>query len=378
MMPGMSHHGVSRKIEDDEARRRMRELLGELKLPKGMGFILRTAGQDRPKRELQRDLQYLLRLWKTVADRIKRMKAPAELYRESDLVVRTLRDVYTSEFGRIVVDDPVTARKVREFLRIAMPRTRLPIELYSDREPLFHRLGIEAEIERINMRHVPLASGGSLVIDSTEAMVAIDVNSGRFRSLEDAEETALRINMEAAEEIARQLRLRDLGGLIVCDFIDMRHERNKRKVEQALRDALKKHKERARLLRMSAFGLIEMTRQRQGPSIRRNLYQDCPHCRGSGHVKLPETVMLDAIRMLQLAAHQDQVQKISITLAPDAAFRMLNVKRGLVNQIESETGKRIVIEGNPNFSSDQIEVACEDGRGREVIVGNAAAAGARG
>ncbi len=368
MMPGMSRHGVSRKIEDDAQRRQMRELLGELSLPSDMGFILRTAGLDRTKRELQRDLNYLMRLWKTVVDRIKRMPAPAELYRESDLVTRTIRDVYTADFDRIVVDDAGVAKKVREFLQIAMPRTKTSVEAYADREPIFHRFGIEAELERINMRHVPLPSGGSLVIDSTEAMVAIDVNSGRFRSPTDAEETALRINIEAAEEIARQLRLRDLGGLIVCDFIDLRHDRNKRRVEQALRDALKKHKERARILRMSAFGLIEMTRQRQGPSLRRNLYADCPFCRGSGQVKQPESVMLDAMRMIQLGAHNEQVQKIVLNMSSDVAFRLLNQKRVAISQIEAETGKTIIIHGEAGFTSDQMEVMCEDGRGRPVAI----------
>ncbi|MEK6798471.1 MAG: Rne/Rng family ribonuclease [Planctomycetota bacterium] len=369
MMPGMSHHGVSRKIEDEASRREMRDLLAELELPKGMGFILRTAGLDRGKRDLQRDLTYLTRLWKTVAERIRTLKAPCELYRESDLVTRTLRDVYTSDVDRIVVDDPATARKADEFLKIAQPRTKAVIEYYDRREPLFHHLGIEAEIERINMRHVPLASGGSLVIDSTEAMVAIDVNSGRFRTPDDAEETALQINLEAAEEIARQLRLRDLGGLIVCDFIDMRFDRNKRKVEGSLRDALKKHKERARTLRMSAFGLIEMTRQRQGPSIQRNLYTDCAHCHGSGHVKMSDTVMLDAMRLIQLAAHHEEVHRISVAVAPAIAYQLLNSKRDLLHQIEVETNKLIVVRGDEGFTSDQLQVQCEDARGREISIG---------
>jgi ribonuclease E len=368
MMPGMSRHGVSRKIEDDVQRRQMRDLLGQLALPSDMGFILRTAGLGRNKRELQRDLNYLMRLWKTVVERIKRLPGPAELYRESDLVTRTIRDIYTADFDRIVVDDATIAKKVREFLHIAMPRTKTSVETYADREPIFHRFGIEVELERINMRYVPLPSGGSLVIDSTEAMVAIDVNSGRFRSPADAEETALRINIEAAEEIARQLRLRDLGGLIVCDFIDMRHDRNKRKVEQSLRDALKKHKERARILRMSAFGLIEMTRQRQGPSLRRNLYADCPHCRGSGQVKQPESVMLDAMRMIQLAAHNEQAQRIVLNLSSEVAFRLLNQKRNAISQIETETGKSIVIHGDAGCTSDHMEIACDDSRGRPVAI----------
>ncbi|MBU0719057.1 MAG: Rne/Rng family ribonuclease, partial [Planctomycetes bacterium] len=366
MMPGMSRHGVSRKIEDEEARREMRELLSQLDLPSDMGFILRTAGLGQSKRELQRDLNYLLRLWKTVVERIKRLNAPASLYEESDLVARTIRDVYTSDFARLVVDDAEAAKRAREFLRIAMPRTKPVVELYTEREPLFHRLAIEDEIERINMREVPLASGGSLVIDSTEAMVAIDVNSGRFRSPVDAEETAFRINLEAAEEIARQLRLRDLGGLIVCDFIDMRADRHKREVERALRDAMKKHKERARILRMSAFGLIEMTRQRQGPSLKRNTYSDCPHCRGTGLVKMPESVILDVMRVVQLAAHQKEVQQVIITVASDVAFEILNRKRSILRDIETGTGKEIVIRGDESFTSDRIMCQCADEYGSPV------------
>ncbi|MFQ5592441.1 MAG: ribonuclease E/G, partial [Phycisphaerae bacterium] len=369
MMPGMNRQGVSRRIEDETDRQNMRDLLRQLKLPAGMGFILRTAGLGQSKRELQRDLNYLLRLWKRVVDRIKRLPAPTELYQESDLVKRTVRDVYTGDFNRLIVDDPETATKVREFLKIAMPRTKVAIEVYSEREPLFHRLGIEEEIDRIQLRQVPLPSGGSIVIDATEALVAIDVNSGRFRSVEDAEESAFRINLEAADEIARQLRLRDLGGLIICDFIDMRHDGHQRAVERALRDALKKHKERARVLRMSAFGLIEMTRQRQGPSYKRNIFFDCPHCKGAGVVKMPESVMLDVMRFIQLATHNEQVRTVKVTVAADVAFQILNNKRRTLSQIEIETGKEVLIFGDSSFTSDQMEHSCEDARGRPVAVG---------
>ncbi|MHC4697500.1 MAG: Rne/Rng family ribonuclease [Planctomycetota bacterium] len=371
MMPGMNRQGVSRKIEDEADRRKMRDVLKSLKLPQGMGFILRTAGLGQSKRELQRDLNYLQRLWKRVSDRIKRQSAPTDLYQESDLVKRTVRDVYTGDFTRLVVDDPETATKAREFLEIAMPRSKVTIEVYSGREPLFHRLGIEEEINRIHMRHVPLPSGGSIVIDSTEALVAIDVNSGRFRSLENAEESAYKLNLEAADEIARQLRLRDLGGLIVCDFIDMRHDRHQRAVERALRDALKRHKEHARVLRMSAFGLIEMTRQRQGPSYKRNIFFDCPHCKGAGVVKMPESVTLDVMRFIQLAIHQEQVRVVKVTVATDVAFQILNNKRGMISQFEEETGKEVLIRGEAGFTSDQIEYSCEDARGRPVTVDRA-------
>ncbi|MFQ5413372.1 MAG: ribonuclease E/G [Phycisphaerae bacterium] len=368
MMPGMSKLGVSRKIEDDDVRRRMRELLSELKLPPGIGFILRTAGVDRTKRELQRDLSYLLRLWETVVGRVKTKQAPWELYKESDLVTRTIRDVFTTDFLRVVIDNHDAVEKAREFFRLAMPRSKVRIQHYTEREPLFHRFRIEEEIERVNRRKVPLASGGSIVIDSTEAMVAIDVNSGRFRSLADAEETAYRINIEAAEEIARQLRLRDLGGLVVCDFIDMRSDTHKRAVERELRDALKRHKERARILRMSAFGLIELTRQRRGPSIKRNIYEDCAHCRGSGVVKMLDSVVLDILRTLQLAVHNAGVQRVQVTASIEVAFQLLNEKRAAIHQIEAETGKRIGIHGDVGFASDQVQFLCEDALGQPVTV----------
>ncbi|MEK6675956.1 MAG: Rne/Rng family ribonuclease [Planctomycetota bacterium] len=368
MMPGMHRHGVSRKIEDETARRKMKTALDELKLPDGMGFILRTAGLDRTKRDLQRDLNYLMRLWKTVVDRVMNMSAPAELYKESDLKTRAIRDLYMPDFDSVLLDDAEMARRAQEFLQIAMPRSKTRVELYSSRVPLFHRYGVEQEIERINARHVALPSGGSLVVDTTEALTAIDVNSGKFRSISDAEETAYKINIEAAEEIARQLRLRDLGGLILCDFIDMRLDRHKRAVERSLRDALKKHKERARILKMSAFGIIEMTRQRRGPSIKRNIYYDCPHCKGSGLVKMPESVMLDVMRTIQLAADHENVQRVTVTVATDVAFQILNTKRAVVSQIESETGKSVMIRGDAGFTSDQVDCVCADSQGQAVTL----------
>jgi ribonuclease E len=368
MMPGMNRLGVSRKIEDDDLRRRMRKALEELDLPNNMGFILRTAGQDKTKRELQRDHMYLQRLWKRVAQRIKNERAPCELYQESDLVIRTIRDVYSSDFDRIVVDSEATAEKVRDFLAIAMPRTSAPVELYAGPEPLFHKYRIEQEIERINARHVPLGSGGSLVIDSTEAMVAIDVNSGRYRDLDNAEETAYRINLEAAEEIARQLRLRDLGGLILCDFIDMHQEKHRRGVERALREALRKHKERAKCLRMSQFGIIEMTRQRMRPSIKRSIYQDCPHCRGAGLVKNPESMTLDIMRLLRLAVHHDQVDLVEIRVSPTVSFQLQNRKRAALHELEERTNRRVIIRADGNLGLDQYAFECYDKRGGAIRV----------
>ena len=368
MMPGMNRLGVSRKIEDEDARRKMRAVLEELELPGEVGFILRTAGLDRTRKELQQDLNYLTRLWKVVSTRIKNQRPPCELYQESDLVIRTIRDVFSPDFSRIVVDDVGVAEKVRDFLSIAMPRTAVPVELYAGRRPLFHEYNLEAEIDRINSRYVPLASGGSLVIESTEALVAIDVNSGRFREHDDAEETAFRINLEAAPEIARQLRLRDLGGLILCDFVDMRMEKHRRGVERALRDALKNHKERAKCLRMSQFGIIEMTRQRMRPSIKRSIYQDCPHCRGSGLVKNPESMTLDIMRLLRLATNHDQVDTVEVRVARDVEFQLQNRKRRVIQTLEEQNHRKIVIKADGNLGPDQYVFECYDNRGGVIRV----------
>lgn len=366
MMPGMEQLGVSRKIEDEETRRKMRDILGQLSLPKDMGFIVRTAGVDRPKRDLQRDLNFLSRLWKKVDQRIEKVPAPAELYKESDLVIRTIRDVYDTSLKRIVVDNEVVAKRVREFLRIASPRAHDVVEVYTDAEPLFHRFGIEREIDCLYSKTVPLPCGGSLIIEQTEALVAIDVNSGRFRVPENAEETAYRVNLEAVDEIARQLRLRDLGGLIICDLIDMALERHRRQVEKVFADALKKHKERAKILRISRFGLIEMTRQRQRPSLAKSHFRECPKCAGSGRIKAPESVALEIMRAIKLACQRSSVARIDVKVSTPVANDMLNRKRHMLTDLERTGGQTIIIHGSETLAIDQQQISCSDRRGREV------------
>ena len=366
MMPGMAQLGVSRKVEDDEARRKARQMLAQLRPPKDVGFIVRTAGIGRSQRELQADLNYLTRLWRVIERRIKTQRAPCELYQESDLIIRTIRDAYGAEVTRIIVDDESVAQKVAEFLSIANPRGSDKVIHYAGREPLFYRYGIEQEIEKLHSRHVPLPCGGSLVIDSAEALVAIDVNSGKFRMQNNAEESALRVNLEAADEIARQLRLRDLGGVIICDFIDMRLERHRRAVERRLSDALKSHKERAKILRMSRFGIIEMTRQRQRPSFSRSIYQDCPHCHGRGMVKTIESMTLDVMRVIQFAAHQENINLIDVRVSPTVAAHVQNRKRHVLSKLEAETGKSITITAVENYGADQVSYICLDRRGRDI------------
>jgi len=366
MMPGMDQLGVSRKIEDDEQRRKARDLLSQLSLPKEMGFIVRTAGIDRTKRDLQRDLNYLVRLWKGVEQRMEKIDAPTELYRESDLVIRTIRDVYDSTVEQVIVDNPSVAEKVREFLSIASPRAGGLVAEYSDAEPLFYRYGIEAEIDKLHSKRVDLPCGGSLVIESTEALVAIDVNSGKFRIPDNAEETAYRVNCEAVEEIARQLRLRDLGGLIICDMIDMLSERHCRDIENRFRDALKMHKERAKVLKMSRFGIIEMTRQRQRPSLLKSVFRECPRCAGTGRMKSTESVALDVMRRIRMASQRENVASVDVRVSTAVANDLLNRKRHQLTDLERAASQSIRIHGDEAFHVDQVELACTDRRGREL------------
>jgi len=366
MMPGMTRLGVSRKVEDEDARRRARAALSDLKLPQDMGFIVRTVGVDRSKRDLQRDLNYLLRLWKAVKKRIKTARAPAELLRESDLVTRTIRDIYNTDIQRIICDREPVARRVKEFLSVAVPRGKHVIEVYTGKEGLFHDRGVEEEIEKIHLRHVPLPAGGSLVIDQTEALVAIDVNSGRFRQHADAETTALKINCQAAREIVRQLRLRDLGGVIVIDFIDMREERNRRAVEKTLRDAIRNDRAKTKLLKMSAFGIVELTRQRLGPSLKQSAFEHCPHCNGTGLVKSQESLSLQVMRDLQRACANERVAHVEAVVGPNVAHHLNNYQRRQITRLEAETGKTIVIRADPDLGAADGHIRCTNSRGSAV------------
>jgi ribonuclease E len=368
LMPGLNRVGVSRKIADDDARRRLREIFHELQPPKGLGFIIRTAGMDRTKKELQRDLAYLARLWQVVARRIRKIKAPAEIYRESDMITRTIRDTFASDIDTIYVDEPSAFEQAQEFMQVVMPRYANRIKHFAESEPLFHKYGIENEISRIQMRHVPLPSGGSIVIDQTEALVAIDVNSGNFRADNNAEETAYQMNLQAAKEIARQLRLRDLGGVIVNDFIDMREEKHRRGVERAMREAVRRDRARTKILKISQFGIIEMTRQRIRPSLKRSIYQDCPHCRSTGHVKTTESMSIDVMRMIQLAAHRPTVARVEVKVAEEVAHYLLNKKRRELARLEEAGEIQVGVTGKLGAAPEALEFTCYDNNNNEVKV----------
>jgi ribonuclease E len=315
---------------------------------------------------LQRDLAYLSRLWQVVVRRIRKLKSPAEIYQESDLITRTIRDTFTSDIDSIVVDEPGAYEHAQEFLQIVMPRYAERLKLYDGQEPLFHKYGIEAEIHRIQQRKVPLPTGGSIVIEQTEALVAIDVNSGNFRADGNAEETAYQMNLQAAREIARQLRLRNLGGVIVNDFIDMREEKHRRAVEKALRDAMKRDRSRTKILRISQFGLIEMTRQRVSTSLKRNVYQDCPYCHGMAQVKTVESMSIEVMRMLQLAAHREGVSRIDVRVAEEVANYLLNKKRREITKLEESGNIHVSVRGVSGAAPELLDFACFDNNNNEV------------
>ncbi|HEY3394794.1 MAG TPA: Rne/Rng family ribonuclease [Lacipirellulaceae bacterium] len=368
LMPALGRIGVSRKIESDEDRRRLRDILRELNPPKGVGFIVRTAGTDRTKKELSRDLAYLLRLWKVIVRRIRKTSAPVDIYEESDMIIRTIRDIFTGDVDTIFIDEPKAFERAKEFLQIVMPRYVNRLQLYEGREPLFHKYDLDEEIAKINQRHVPLKGGGSLVIDQTEALVAIDVNSGNFRTDGSAEDSAYQLNVTAAKEIARQLRLRDLGGVVVNDFIDMRKERNRRGVERTLRDAVRRDRARTKILRTSPFGLIEMTRQRIRPSIKRSVYKECPSCGGTGLVKSAESMTIEVVRKLIMCAQAPQVARISVTVEEEVATILNNKKRRDLVQLEQDNNVEVQVLSGEGLSPEYLKIDCVDANGREVRV----------
>jgi ribonuclease E len=367
LMPALGRVGVSRKIESDVTRRKLRDIMLELKPPKGVGFIVRTAGVDRTKRELSRDLAYLLRLWKVFVRRIRKSAAPVALYEESDMIIRTIRDIFTGDVDSIFIDEPKSYERAHEFLQLVMPRYVNRLHLYEGREPLFHKYKLDEEIMKINARTVKLPNGGSIVIDQTEALVAIDVNSGNFRANdESAEETAYQVNLRAAREIARQLRLRDLGGVIVNDFIDMRREKHRRGVERALHDAFKRDRARTKILRTSPFGLVEMTRQRIRPSLERSVYRDCPTCNGTGAVKSTESVAIEAFRLLLLASHREGTTHVTLAVADDVAEYLNNRKRRELAALEDQAKITAQVVGREGVAPDYMQITCKDAAGREL------------
>ncbi|MCZ7647081.1 MAG: Rne/Rng family ribonuclease [Planctomycetota bacterium] len=363
LMPAVTRLGVSKRIDDEQTRRRLKEILNELDVPEGMGIIVRTAGLGHGREELKRDFEYLMNTWKTLVKKARVCKTPDLIYEEGDVITRVFRDVYTDDVAEILVDDSVAFERARQFMREFAPEAESKVKLYTEPTPLFHRYGIEPQIQRLFNRKVPLESGGSIVIEQTEALTAIDVNTGRFREKRNQEETILAINLEAAREIARQLRLRDLGGLVMIDLIDMDNHEHRRRVEQEFKRHLARDRARINVLPISPLGVVEMTRQRVRHSLRKALFERCPHCLGLGYQKVPETLGLELLRELRHQCVDPKVGRVRVSLNPGAAAVILNALRRELTRFEDERGVKIEIHGDHElpYSQWRISVARGDG-----------------
>jgi ribonuclease E len=366
LTPASPRLGVSRKIENEAERSRLKELLELLAPPKNLGFIVRTAGQGHTKMDLRRDLSYLLRLWKVILARMRESATPSLIYQESDLVIRCVRDLYSPDVQEILVDSEAEYQKVREFIQTIMPRQERVVKLYRGAEPIFEHCQVDKELESIAQREVPLPSGGALVIDETEALVAIDVNTRGFRSGRDPEQTALKTDLEAAAEVARQLRLRDLGGVIVVDFIDLREAEHRRQVERALATALKGDRARLKTLRMNNFGLIELTRQRVRPSLTQSMLQPCAHCGGRGYVKAAELVAMAAIGELERVLKEERVARVEVALAPEVAGYLLNQRRRALVELEERLHKQVAVRADASVAADSHKILLYNQAGGQV------------
>ncbi|GAB4137240.1 MAG: hypothetical protein Tsb0016_02300 [Sphingomonadales bacterium] len=357
LMPNATHGGgISRKIASSSDRRRLKSIMSDLSVPDGMGCIIRTAGMERTKAEIKRDFDYLLRLWDEIRELTLKSVAPALIHEEGDLIKRSIRDLYNREIDEVLVEGDEGYKNAKHFMRMLMPSHAKRVKQYKDRIPLLQRFQIEAQLDTMFQPEVQLKSGGYIVINPTEALVSIDVNSGKSTREHNIEETALKTNCEAAEEVARQLRLRDMAGLIVIDFIDMENRGNIRTVERKLREALKSDRARVQVGRISNFGLLEMSRQRLRPGMLEASTHTCPVCRGAGTVRSLSSAALHAIRVLEEEGLRGRASHLTISLATDVAIYILNHKRETLRELETQYGLRIEVLADSNIIAPDYEL----------------------
>jgi ribonuclease E len=348
--------GISRKISNPNDRKRMKEILAELDVPQGMGVILRTAGLERSNLDIKRDYEYLIRLWDSIRELTMRSTAPALIYEEGDLIKRSLRDVFDTDIAQVLVEGEAGYQAASEFMRQLIPHQADKVQPYKEPIPLFHRYQVESQFDAMHLPTVQLRSGGYIVINPTEALVAIDVNSGRSTKERNIEETALRTNLEAAEEVARQVRLRDLAGLIVVDFIDMEENRHQRQVEHKMKDAMRNDRARIQIGRISAFGLLEMSRQRLRPSLLEHSTESCPHCAGTGRVRSIESAALHALRAIEEEGVRRRSSEIVVSVPPNVALYLLNQKRHALSEIERRYAFQVTVEADDELHAADCEI----------------------
>src|SRR5689334_10403893 len=357
LMPNTSHGGgISRKISNGADRKRLKSIMSDLKLPTTMGLIVRTAGLSRTKTEIKRDFDYLARLWDEIRERTLSSTAPALIYRDSDLIKRAIRDLYHREIEEVIVEGEEGYKAAKGFMKLLMPSHVRRVKLHSDTTPLFQRHGVEDQLSAMYQPIVQLKSGGYLVINPTEALVSIDINSGRSTREHNIEQTAYNTNLEAAQEIARQLRLRDMAGLIVIDFIDMEQSSHVRKVEKAMKEALKNDRARIQVGRISSFGLMEMSRQRLRTGVLEASTKACPHCEGTGLMRTAASAGLSALRILEDEAARGRGERITLRAGKEAAVYVLNKKRAELADIELRYGVFIEILIDESFEGARMSV----------------------
>ncbi len=359
LMPGGQTKGVSKKIEDEKERKRLKEILGKLPIPENFGIILRTAARGANKTAITKDLRYLLRLWKDIKNKGVQQKAPVPLHKERNLAVRAIRDYLTPDIKEILIDNESTYREIKDFVSIVSPKHAKIVKQYKSDKPIFTKHQLEDQLATIYNNTVKLPSGGSLVLNQTEALVAIDVNSGKAKTGGSIEETALHTNQEAAEEIARQLRLRDMGGLIVIDFIDMQIRKNNTAVEKTLKTHLKEDKARTSVGRISKFGLLEMSRQRLRQSIESSSFVPCPNCEGKGYVMAAETLGISFLRKLRLETMKREGQAVTGIVPQNVADYLLNRKKAELLEIEERRGLTITIRGEITMNAGENRILWE-------------------
>jgi ribonuclease E len=367
LTPLTTHVGISKKITDRAMRARLREqLMGMTAGEAGVGFIVRTSSADTAPEDLKADLDYLLRVWSSVEQRARESKAPAVLYQETDLVLRTVRDFFTRDIEEVVVDDPVVHRRLVDFFDAVMPRDRGRLKLYESATPLFHRHGVESQIEQLNQKQVHLPSGGTVVIEQTEALTAIDVNSGRLVREATPEELALKTNLEAAREVMRQLRLRDVGGIVVVDFIDMKMDRHRRQVEGVLHEESRRDRSQMVILPMSAFCLVQIARQKIRPSVVAMSTDSCPSCGGTGFIKNMESIALEVMRALKGTLEREDIAVVEARVSHDVS-NYLRLRHAEVEQMERTYRKRIHIKPVRDLATNRIEFTCYNEAGEKVV-----------
>ena len=356
LLPNKPGGGISRKIESEEDRKKIKNLMEQIKIPEDMGFIVRTAGINRTKQEIQRDYQLQMRLWKEIYKKASSSNAPLLIYQETDFGVRSLRDYLTPEIDEILVDDYETFRKMRAYLKAVAPRNVRIVKQYKEKNPIFESFQLEEQIRVIYQERVELKSGGYIIINPTEAMITIDVNSGRGSNKRNIEETAYKTNIEACEEIARQLRLRDLGGLIVIDFIDMIDKKHVAEVEKSFKKALSIDRARIQLSRISKFGMLELSRQKKQSTIQEISYTTCPYCKGSGLRPSLEYAALGAFRKIESEAVKGIYSELRIILPHEIAGYILNQKRSEILNLETTFGLNLHISGSTEMPWDKLDI----------------------